>query len=639
MCVVLARAALPWLAVMVGCGDPPAHVKLVPVAFPDHGSANTSCGKPDAVNLVRVIAYTERGEVRRTDAEVTDFPTDTMQLGVEVIVSGGDRGAIGKTGPIAFNDLTDGTELRVAMIPPEGFCQVGDLTEARSAPLVARAGQGVLVVGGGAGDPSAEYYDPGTATFESITLPPGLRADPTSLVGAALTAMRDGRAVLTGGAGRVFAVYVPETKSFLGPYSIAPRLFHAAIAVGASELLVVGGCNSSSGQCDGASTPLRSSLAYTYSRKSTSEGDPGEPVGQVSLPVTGTSFGDQLFDLGIETDGTRRFVLAGGFGDSGFAERIPFATSGNATRVAGLRSQVAALDGGALLSAFDRDGSVQTGSASVLPPDSDMVVLLGLAPTLDRARLTSLEDGSVIAIGGDSMGRIARYDPTTTTWVTRAPAGDVPVVVDAPVLTRLADGTVLVLGGASSGRAAWLYRPSLVGPQSGSVTALPLGSADGVLTAPNPAMVAPIGRFTLHAVDDSLAARALVGGPRMITGSVQAAVRIAAGGVALIGQQLGSGRALVGELVPGAPARIARRDAGTTTPACTGQLVGVLDPLVTHAIGMSVTGHSASLSLDGMVVATCDLATDPDATDRGSWGIAAAGANAEVEVVTITVAR
>ncbi|MDB4953146.1 MAG: hypothetical protein JWO36_715 [Myxococcales bacterium] len=634
MWVVSARRLLPCLAFAAACGDPQAHVKVVPIAFPDHGAA-TSCGKPDAVNLVRLIAYTGTGELRRTDAQISDFPANTEQLGVEVIVAGGDRGAIGKTPPIAFNDLPDGTVLPVAMVPPDGFCRVGDLGEARVAPLVARAGDGALVVGGAA-QPSAEYYDPTTATFEPIALPAGLRDDSTSLIGAALTAMPDGRAVLTGGGGRTFAVFVPERKAFLGAYTITPRLSHAAIAVDDSQLLVIGGCNSPSGLCDAGATPLHSSLAYTYSRSSTSEGEPGEPEGKVSLPPMRTSFGGRLIDLGTESDGVRRFVLAGGFGDAGVAERIPFASSGVTTTVTGVFSQIAQLDGGAVLTAFDRDGAPASGASSVLPPESDTVVPLSGGPALARARLSLLEDGSVVAIGGDSTGRISRFVPTTNTWTTTTPPGEVPIV-DAPVLTRLADGSVLVLGGAASGSSAWLYRPSLVGPHSGDVRALPLGTADGVLTAPNPGTLTAT-RFTLHANDDTLAARALVGGPRNTTGSVKASVRIS-GGVALIAQQTSPGRALLGELVAGQPARVLRLDGATQTTSCTGDLVGPFDPNNQRTVALAVVGHTATLSLDDMPIATCDLSGDPHVTDRGSWGIAAVGTNAEVEVVTITVGR
>ena len=153
-------------------------------------------------------------------------------------------------------------------------------------------------------------------------------------------------------------------------------------------------------------TPLHSSLAYTYSRLSTNEGAPGEPEGLVSLPGTRASFGGQLFDVGIETDGTRMLVLAGGFGDTGVADRIPLSSTGITTTVIGVHSQAAALDGGALLTAFEPDGMPQTGAANVLPPDGAMVVPTGSAATLDRARLALLEDGSVIAIGGDPTGRV-----------------------------------------------------------------------------------------------------------------------------------------------------------------------------------------------------------------------------------------
>ncbi|MCW5805145.1 MAG: hypothetical protein KIT31_22430 [Deltaproteobacteria bacterium] len=87
---------------------------------------------------------------------------------------------------------------------------------------------------------------------------------------------------------------------------------------------------------------------------------------------------------------------------------------------------------------------------------------------------------------------------------------------------------MLVLGGeAGPSRRAWVFRPSLVGPASGSVTAVPANAAStGVLTPTDPntadAHRRRGGSLTAPAEDTRLAARALVGGPRMQRGSVRA---------------------------------------------------------------------------------------------------------------------
>ena len=153
MWTVFARGTL--LCLLVACGEPAAHVQLAPIPL-----AN-DCGKPAAstVSAVRVIAYTGGGELRRTDAEIGDFPADTEQLGVEV-VGGTTVLATGKTAPLAYGELANGAQIPIAMVPPNGFCRAGDMHSPRAQPLVAHAGNGVLVVGGSPVS-SAEYYEAG----------------------------------------------------------------------------------------------------------------------------------------------------------------------------------------------------------------------------------------------------------------------------------------------------------------------------------------------------------------------------------------------------------------------------------------------------------------------------------------------
>ena len=109
------------------------------------------------------------------------------------------------------------------------------------------------------------------------------------------------------------------------------------------------------------------------------------------------------------------------------------------------------------------------------------------------------------------------------------------------------------------------------------------------------------------------------------------------GGVALLAQQTGPGHLLVGRLVPGEPARIIARAAGTDTVLCSGTPITEAD--LTLPVTFSITGGTGSLSVgpsgDATVKVTCGVPT----TDRGHWGLAAAGAGARVEVGPITVAR
>ena len=614
---MIARGA--FLALLVACGDPAARVQLAPV---------NPCGMSTSKTALRVIAYTAGGELRRTvpPNDIDAFPSDTEQLGVEVVGAGGALVAVGKTAPLDFADLDDGTAIPIVMAPPDGFCEVGAMTEPRVAPLVARAGHGVLVVGGrtptGERLSTAEYFDPATATFRAVEVPSSLVDLDNGLAGAVLTTLPDGRVVLTGTASHALAYYTAGEDRFTAPSLFDHRAFHGAIATDDDHLLVIGGCaDVASGTCTGPT--LRTGFVYDLRDLARRERGP-------QLADTAQRYGARIFDLGEQRDGSRRYVLAGGFGEPGAADRFAV-TDLIAESLAGLRADVAQLDGGGLITAFDPDGAPQTGAAGVLVPDGG-VVAIAPSPRWDGARLATLEDGSVLAIGGNT--NVARYVPTTNTWQTITPKGNTPAPLSAPVLIRLDDGALLVLGAADSGARAWIYRPSLVGPTSGSVVALPEGSTEGVLTATDPSTVERSSGDFILVGDD---ARALVGGPRIAEGSVTAIVRVEAGGVALVAQQTGPGRALVGGLVPGEPARIEQLADGTTTTLCTGSSVTEAD--VASPVTLAITGGTATLSVGAMGASTAKVSCAAPSSERGQWGVATAGATARVDVGPVTVTR
>jgi hypothetical protein len=131
-------------------------------------------------------------------------------------------------------------------------------------------------------------------------------------------------------------------------------------------------------------------------------------------------------------------------------------------------------------------------------------------------------------------------------------------------------------------------------------------------------------------------ARALVGGPRMAIGSVLATVHVIAGGVALIAQQTGPGRALVAKLTPGSPPQLVRIDGGAEDVVCSGQAaVKPFSPTAPAVLRLTLTDHDVRLTREGDEPLRCDLA----AGDRGAWGIASLGAGAQLTVDTITVTR
>src|SRR5207302_7688293 len=91
--------------------------------------------------------------------------------------------------------------------------------------------------------------------------------------------------------------------------------------------------------------------------------------------AAGYRTGAQLFDLGVQLDGTRRYLLAGGVtatslgvGVPGRADRFALGDpDATAQVVMGNHAQPAALDGGAVLTAFAEDGQAD-GAASVVAP-------------------------------------------------------------------------------------------------------------------------------------------------------------------------------------------------------------------------------------------------------------------------------
>ena len=611
---------------LAACGDPAARLTLVPIELPSVDPSNP-CGKPaaDTVSATRVIAYTPTGELRRTDSEISDFPADTEQLGIELVGEGGAVVATGKTAPLDYGALASNTQIPIAVLPPNGFCRTNDMTVPREHPIVARAGDGVLVIGGSADD-SAEYYDPATATFTPVELP-GQLNDLDGLSAATLT---DGRVAVTGQ--QALTVFDPKSQTFSAPSFLNDRrIDHASVGLDASHVFVTGGCLPGS---DGCSDALAHTLLTSFEYAIDANGEiVGAGVGEPALPATSVRYNATAFDLGLLSDGSRRLVIAGATSDPSSADLIPLGGPGVPTTVTGMHADVAALDGGALLAAFELDGSPQTGAASILPPGASATQAAAFAPAWDGSRIVVAEDGTALAIGGDP--RVATYVPTTNTWSAAMPAGDAPGALRGPSLVRLPDGTVLVLGGSPASASAWLYRPSLVGPSSGQVVGLPDGT-QGVLT-PTSTLAAP-GQsiLTLTATADDLATQLLVGGPRIATGSVSASLAVVSGGVALIAQETSPGSALVARLVPGDGTRIERHVGDSVTTLCSGSDV-TLDQLAS-GVAFSVTATTAIATVGSTTIVRCDLTADPVAPVRGQWGIAAT-ANGMIQVLAVTVAR
>ncbi|MDX2091700.1 MAG: hypothetical protein SFX73_27820, partial [Kofleriaceae bacterium] len=536
------------------------------------------------------------------------------------------------------HDLPSGSDISVFMAPPGGFCATtrdeidGDgpvpesmMTEPRVAPLLARAGDGVLILGGhganGVWLTTAEYYDPATATFTPLDVPSVLGAN--GFAGSQVTTLPGGDVVISGGPQSAITLFLSEQRTFSESVLIEGRAFHTAIPVGDHQLLLAGGCRDSA---DGACSGLVRNSSQVYDVEALDEEPVDGPV------LRGRRIGASIFDIGHQANGERAYVIAGGAppdgaSDPSAADRISPGDLGT-VELTGTYAHAAALDGGAVLTV---DGT----QASIIAPTA--AAARSIAPTpgfTPEVRLIGLEDGHVLAVGGTSNGDLGLYDPTTDRWQLAAPSAGSDLVssLAGASMIRLADGSVLVVGGAEATATAWIYRPPLLGPTSGNVTVLPNSPAQSVLTPADPATVTR-GTDWVLAASEGLS-RALVGGPRMATGSVTATVRVLEGGVALLAQDQGPGRGLVAELVPGLPARLVRLANNAATTLCTGREVPAVDPAVAVTVRLDV-GATMRLSFGASELLACDA----DGNEAGAWGVGALGPGARVAVGTVTLAR
>ena len=636
---VILRTALDacLLAAALAACSSPAHVSLEVVG---------GCGAADFTS-VNVHAWGPAGDhqvaVPNGNAvELSDIPADTEQIGIELVDPNQLVMVEGKTSRIDYETLAAGAALPILMAPPNDFCQVGSLTVPRSAPLVARAGDGVLVAGGH--DPSnlplasAEYYDPQTATFLDVVVPDGLVDDTSGFDGVVLTTLTDGRVLLSGG-DRLWTIFDPTMMTFSASARPEPRAYQGVAPVGDDRVMLTGGCLTTD-QCTAANAARTTHVFAIDAPQNSPE------VGQ-TLASDAAFVYPTVLDGGPAAGGGELFMIAGSQVTTGTAEvfalQDPPSLTPAATELTGIGAHIVGLDGGAALTAFDADGvAPATGIAQQITP-AGALVATAAAPPLTNAHMVELEDGSVLALSGDAPSSVHFYVPTTDAW-TAAGTTKYPSNVNAPTMIRLGDGTVLVLPGRDAGTEAWVYRPSLVGATS-ALAAVDFSNStnNAILTASDPSRVTRASLYTLTAVDDGLGATALLGGPKMATGSVSAIVDVRAGGFALIAQELVPGRALVGYIEPGVPAHIDRIDGSSGSPSCQGGVVPVVADNTSVAAHLIVLDGTATLTFGPpsaeATLVECPVKPDPEANDRGAWGIAPVGAGSVLDLITVTASR
>ncbi len=619
---------------LVACGDTVPRVGLQPIY-----GRNAACGRAADGRLLLITAQTGDREVTRSLAldgsvasfDIADFPANSRQLTVELIGSGGVVRAVGKSAPLDFGTLPDGSQVPVYMAPPGGGCALPDLQQARRHPMIAAAGNGALVVGGlgpSGALVSAEFFDPVQNGFASVDLP-AVFASASTLQGSALATMPDGRVALFAAGTGAYALFDPATQKFGKPRVFEPRWQFAAVAVDATRVAVVGGCRSASqGACigDAAARVLLVDIAA----------DEVGLLGNLALDHVGP---DVVLEPATVSRGPALLVV-GGVTLQGLpsvaAERMDLATGAVMMLPAGGRA--IALDSGATLTGF----AAPTAAAS----DAIALVIPGAATTrvitADRARrgpsLALQEDGLVVVASGGAG--LSVFDPTTSSFRALTPIGDPLLVRDELATQRLRDGSILVVGGVDNGvaiAAAWRYRPSLVGPFTASVLLSP-GLSDTSLTPlDNAELAIPANQFVVSGPGPAPTVFSVVGGPRRSVGTVQAVVALAAptAGFAVAMHYRGPASWLGWLIQPNQPVTLVERNGASLTTLCTGRMLPASGLTLATDLKVGLQGQTATAVLSGDEVLRCDV---PNAIAGIVGAIAIAGfGGSSVAVSQLTV--
>ena len=611
--------------------------RVAPAADPD-------CGAPEDARtlLVRALGEFPATEATARSVEVADgvefsidgFPPGTSSLEIEVRGAGGALRAVGRTPEFDLDELDDDAVISVFMAPRNGFCLTGPPAAARDAPLLARAGAGVLIAGGtgegGAPVHEVELYDPATGQFSGLGDPLYGSVLDGGLAGATMTAMPDGRVVVAGGGATAFQVYEPEAGFGAPQFLREARALHAAVALDDERLLLAGGCaRIEDGGCV-AGSGLATSVIL-----SVSSGELASGPGLVRLRIGGTAL--------READG--RVLVTGGVDEEGApvaeAERIDPVGGRDSELVADTGAAAALLAAGGALTGFAPRGAPPSETAAVVPPGALLATRVGetLEPRAGPV-LVPLESGHVLVVGGgDGETAAALYAPVSGALesLPSAPGGG----RTGHGAVRLDDGSVLLVGGRDAGGApladAWIFRPDVIGPWSAALSATfatPESAAAMVPRDPARARAVPAeGRTPAHyrieatGEDGAPTEWAILAGPRFTSLSLEASVAAEQGGVAILLWFRDEATTAVLALRPGQDAELFAIDAGEQRPlgSCAGQPIGEGDLAppdgAGHALAVSASSGELSATLDGREVLRCDV--DPPAA--GLVGVAPLG--------------
>ncbi len=644
------RLFAPLLALAVaGCGDGATRTVVIQRVAP---SVDPACGAPADARTITITALGDfppdlaTGDTRSVRAgaiEIDRFPEDTRVLELRVEGPGGEERTIGRTAEIVLADLEDGDPVFVFMAPRRGFCPVDSMGTARADPLVARAGDRVIVAGGvdadGAPVDLVELYDPTRGRFESVAgsfYAPGL-------AGASMTALADGRVVVAGGPQTAFQVFTLGDSDPFGPALLLEngRTYHAAAALSDGRVLLAGGCGDAlpDGTCDFDEALLDSIILDVDA----GEVQPGPSLSVARAGATAV----------VEADG--RVLISGGVDAAGQpvtqAERIDPLGGAPSVGIGDVRGALARMSSGAVLAAFAT--GVSTDAVRVIPPGSPEASAQSATAPVPRSgmTLTGLDDSAVLIVGGvDGDGaEAAVYVPADERVVDLATAPSVARRRHGAV--RLDDGTVLVVGGEdASGDAladAWVYRHDLTARFT-SEFSLADPAQERLLAPRDPARVAFEVAPERYIVSGRAGAGGLpsewviASGPQFVAPTVTARAGVLSGdGLAVLFGFRDERTYYYAELVAGAPARVRRIEDGEEQPlGCAGQVVtaAALDATSSPpTIEVAVDAERIRVQVGADVAVDCSV---DEPAPRGHVGVGVIGdATASVRVDFLSATR
>jgi hypothetical protein len=628
-CGYLLAVILAWLA---GCGDQPAAVVLQPLF-----GTQRQCARTSEARLLLVTSHNANNDVTvavslddPTAVDLRTMPTTTTQLSAQLVGPAGEVVAVGNSMPLPWADLQSGTSVAVYMAPEQGGCDIAPMNMARLSPLVAAAGAGALVLSGGtlAGDVadlSAEYFDPDANVFVAVELPT-VFATAATLQGSAVLSRSDGTAIVFAAGTGAYAVFDPVARSFNKPRVFDNRWQFSVAEFPDGRVAVAGGCRTASnGRC--VSDPTLRVVAIDLAADDiTTIGNLAEPQlgAQLLWQASGGGRGDSL-------------LLVGGSNLAGFAasvaQRINIANGAVSTVSAA--GQAVTLDSGAILTGYASAQLAGSSQVNVIPPGSAQSrPFAGDAPR-SGPTLVAQQDGEVLVIGGGAD--VSQFLPSTGATSKIVARGDAMPAVKSSAAVRLGDGSVLVVGGDSNGSplaSAWRYRPSLLGPASATVLLSAAMSTAG-FTATDPSELTLSGNeFILAPAGATTRALAVIGGPRRMTATLTADLRVSSGGIALLFDYLGPDQWLGVELVPGSKAQLLQRQISGDGVICSGAMVALLSEDAT--LVMKVTESSVEVRRGGQPVLQCALSNVK--RRRGLWGLGAVGAGTTLRVAQVVLA-